>query len=164
MAEEKNLWKQLKNNTKSIIWTRIESSTGLGIPDLFGYWKRGFWLELKIITIINLTSQHIKLRGFIGIILLAVLYSYLPKTLFRRGSNYSQGPLSVIPSPLAISLHYVPLTGVPGPRAGISCCTYWVAGLLMVDPVRSSISLHSDGHNPLPLIKKAVQPVPGCDG
>ena len=50
MAEEKNLWKQLKNNTKSIIWTRIESSTGLGIPDLFGYWKRGFWLELKIIT------------------------------------------------------------------------------------------------------------------
>ena len=50
MAEEKNLWKQLKNNTKSVIWTRIESSTGLGIPDLFGYWKRGFWLELKIIT------------------------------------------------------------------------------------------------------------------
>ena len=33
MAEEKNLWIQLKNNTKSIIWTRIESSTGLGIPD-----------------------------------------------------------------------------------------------------------------------------------
>jgi len=50
MAEEKNLWKQLKNNTKSIIWTRIESSTGLGIPDLFGFYKRGFWLELKIIT------------------------------------------------------------------------------------------------------------------
>ena len=49
MAEEKNLWKQLKNNTKSIIWTRIESSTGLGIPDLFGYYKRGFWLELKVI-------------------------------------------------------------------------------------------------------------------
>jgi hypothetical protein len=49
MAEEKNLWKQLKNNTKSIIWTRIESSTGLGIPDLFGYYKRGFWVELKVI-------------------------------------------------------------------------------------------------------------------
>ena len=49
MAEEKNLWKQLKNNTKSIIWTRIEATSGLGIPDLFGYYKRGFWLELKII-------------------------------------------------------------------------------------------------------------------
>ena len=49
MAEEKNLWKQLKNNTKSVIWTRIESSTGLGIPDLFGYYKRGFWVELKVI-------------------------------------------------------------------------------------------------------------------
>jgi len=50
MAEEKNLWKQLKNNTKSIIWTRIEATSGLGIPDLFGFYKRGFWLELKIIT------------------------------------------------------------------------------------------------------------------
>ena len=49
MAEEKNLWKQLKNNTKSIIWTRIEATSGLGIPDLFGFYKRGFWLELKII-------------------------------------------------------------------------------------------------------------------
>ena len=49
MAEEKNLWKQLKNNTKSIIWTRIEATSGLGIPDLFGFYRRGFWLELKII-------------------------------------------------------------------------------------------------------------------
>ena len=47
MAEEKNLYKQLKNNTKSVIWTRIETSTGLGVPDLFGFYKRGFWLELK---------------------------------------------------------------------------------------------------------------------
>jgi hypothetical protein len=56
MAEEKNLWIQLKNNTKSIIWTRIESSTGLGIPDLFGYYKRGFWVELKVI--VNNKSQR----------------------------------------------------------------------------------------------------------
>ena len=47
MAEEKNLYKQLKNNTKSVIWTRIETSTGLGVPDLFGFYRRGFWLELK---------------------------------------------------------------------------------------------------------------------
>jgi len=49
MADEKNLWKQLKNNTKSIIWTRIEATSGLGIPDLFGFYRRPFWLELKII-------------------------------------------------------------------------------------------------------------------
>ena len=49
MTEEKNLWKQLKNNTKSIIWTRIEATSGLGIPDLFGFHRRPFWLELKII-------------------------------------------------------------------------------------------------------------------
>ena len=47
MAEEKNLYNQLKNNTKSVIWTRIETSTGLGVPDLFGFYRRGFWLELK---------------------------------------------------------------------------------------------------------------------
>ena len=49
MAEEKNLWKQLKNNTKSVIWTRIEATSALGIPDLFGFYRRAFWLELKII-------------------------------------------------------------------------------------------------------------------
>ena len=49
MAEEKNLWKQLKNNTKSVIWTRIEATSGLGIPDLFGFYRRAFWMELKII-------------------------------------------------------------------------------------------------------------------
>jgi len=49
MAEERNLWNRLKKNTKSIVWTRIEATSGLGIPDLFGYYKRGFWLELKVI-------------------------------------------------------------------------------------------------------------------
>ena len=49
MSEERNLWAQLKRNTKGVVWTRIESSTGLGIPDLFGFYKRPFWVELKII-------------------------------------------------------------------------------------------------------------------
>jgi hypothetical protein len=49
MAEEKNLWAQVKRNTKGVVWTRIESSTGLGIPDLFGFYKRPFWVELKVI-------------------------------------------------------------------------------------------------------------------
>ena len=49
MAEERNLWNQLKRNTKPIVWTRIEATSGLGIPDLFGFYKRPFWLELKVI-------------------------------------------------------------------------------------------------------------------
>jgi len=49
MKPEHNLWKQVKNNTKGVVWTRIESNTGLGIPDLFGFYRRPFWVELKII-------------------------------------------------------------------------------------------------------------------
>ena len=49
MAEERNLWLQLKRNTPDVVWTRIESSTALGIPDLHGFYRRCFWLELKII-------------------------------------------------------------------------------------------------------------------
>ena len=49
MAEERNLWQQLKRNTKPVVWTRIESNVGLGIPDLHGFYKRCFWVELKII-------------------------------------------------------------------------------------------------------------------
>ena len=49
MAEERNLWQQLKRNTKEVVWTRIEATSGLGIPDLHGFYRRCFWLELKII-------------------------------------------------------------------------------------------------------------------
>ena len=49
MAEERNLWLQLKRNTKPVVWTRIEATSGLGIPDLHGFYKRCFWVELKII-------------------------------------------------------------------------------------------------------------------
>ena len=31
--------KQLKNNTKSVIWTRIEATSGLGIPDFLAFTK-----------------------------------------------------------------------------------------------------------------------------
>ena len=46
---ERNLWQQLKRNTKVVVWTRIEAVSGLGIPDLHGFFKRCFWVELKII-------------------------------------------------------------------------------------------------------------------
>ena len=49
MAEERNLWLQLKRNTKPVVWTRIEATSGLGIPDLHGFYRRCFWVELKII-------------------------------------------------------------------------------------------------------------------
>ena len=49
MAEERNLWLQLKRNTPGVVWTRIESTTALGIPDLHGFFRRCFWVELKII-------------------------------------------------------------------------------------------------------------------
>ena len=49
MAEERNLWLQLKRNTPLVVWTRIESTTALGIPDLHGFYRRCFWVELKII-------------------------------------------------------------------------------------------------------------------
>ena len=49
MAEERNLWLQLKGNTKGVVWTRIEATSGLGIPDLHGFYGRCFWVELKII-------------------------------------------------------------------------------------------------------------------
>lgn len=49
MAEERNLWLQLKRNTKGVVWTRIEATSGLGIPDLHGFYGRCFWIELKII-------------------------------------------------------------------------------------------------------------------
>ena len=49
MADERNLWLQLKRNTPDVVWTRIESTTALGIPDLHGFYRRCFWLELKII-------------------------------------------------------------------------------------------------------------------
>ena len=49
MAEERNLWQQLKRNTKGVVWTRIEATSGLGIPDLHGFYGRCFWVELNII-------------------------------------------------------------------------------------------------------------------
>ena len=47
MAEDGNLWNQLKRNTKPIVWTRIEATSGLGIPDLFGFYKRPFLARAK---------------------------------------------------------------------------------------------------------------------
>ena len=51
MAEQKRetkLWQLLKKYLKDIRFTRIESRTINGIPDLYGVYKgKSFWLELK---------------------------------------------------------------------------------------------------------------------
>ena len=46
---ERQLWKKLKNETKSISWTRLENWALFGTPDLLGYTSNGtfFTVELK---------------------------------------------------------------------------------------------------------------------
>ena len=50
MGPEAKLYKKLKTKTPSIIWTRIENLSILGMPDLLGYNTFGtfFTVELKI--------------------------------------------------------------------------------------------------------------------
>ena len=52
MKKESDLWKLLKKNTPEIRWTRLESWSSFGTPDLLGYHdKCGFFMvELKIAT------------------------------------------------------------------------------------------------------------------
>ncbi len=54
MRPEKKFWKEIKNKTSNVNWTRIESWASPGVPDLFGVFKdlttnKGvqFWIELK---------------------------------------------------------------------------------------------------------------------
>ena len=49
MGPEKKLWHELKINTTQIKWTRLENTSLLGTPDLFGYNSSGkfFTVELK---------------------------------------------------------------------------------------------------------------------
>jgi len=49
MAPERKLYKNLKKNTPSIIWNRVENLSLLGMPDLLGYNNNQhfFTVELK---------------------------------------------------------------------------------------------------------------------
>ena len=51
MKKESDLWKLLKKNTPEIKWTRLESWSSFGTPDLLGYHDScGFFMvELKLI-------------------------------------------------------------------------------------------------------------------
>ena len=52
MKKESDLWTLLKKNTPEIKWTRLESWSSYGTPDLLGYHDScGFFMvELKLIT------------------------------------------------------------------------------------------------------------------
>lgn len=48
---ESKLWAQMRQGTKplDVLWTRIESWSSPGVPDLFGVYKgECFWVELKL--------------------------------------------------------------------------------------------------------------------
>ena len=49
---ERKLWKDLKNETPTIAWTRLENWALFGTPDLLGYAPSGtfFTVELKVTT------------------------------------------------------------------------------------------------------------------
>ena len=50
MKPESKFWKEVKKNTPKIKWTRLESWTSFGVPDLLGYHDScGFFMvELKV--------------------------------------------------------------------------------------------------------------------
>ncbi len=52
MKPESKLWQKVKKNTPKIQWTRLESWSSFGTPDLLGYHENcGFFMvELKIAT------------------------------------------------------------------------------------------------------------------
>jgi penicillin-binding protein-related factor A (putative recombinase) len=59
---EKKLWHLIRKNTKgfNVFWTRIESRTSVGTPDLFGaYQSKNFWVELKTSNLKKL--NHVRL-------------------------------------------------------------------------------------------------------
>ena len=100
MSEERNLWAQIKRNTKGVVWTRIESNTGLGIPDLFGFYKRPFWVELKIIKNNRLNfSAHqiawINRHYSIGCPVFVLARDPLPKTTKLFSGSIVRDPQSI---------------------------------------------------------------------
>ena len=50
MKPESKLWQKVKKHTPNITWTRVESWSSFGFPDLVGYTEnRGFFtMELKV--------------------------------------------------------------------------------------------------------------------
>ena len=50
IKDESKFWREFKEDTPQISWTRIENSVSLGTPDLLGYNSSGYFftIELKV--------------------------------------------------------------------------------------------------------------------
>ena len=50
IKDESKFWREFKEDTPQISWTRIENSVSLGTPDLLGYNNHGYFftVELKV--------------------------------------------------------------------------------------------------------------------
>ena len=50
MKAESKLWQKVKRHTPNITWTRVESWSSFGFPDLVGYTEKAgfFTIELKV--------------------------------------------------------------------------------------------------------------------
>ena len=109
MAEERNLWAQLKRNTKPVVWTRIEATSGLGIPDLHGFFRRCFWVELKIIKNNKITfSAHqiawINRHITLGAPVFVLARDPLSKTLKLFSGSIVRSPHTVDKVPSLVSI------------------------------------------------------------
>lgn len=51
MKPESKFWQEVKKNTSRIMWTRLESWSSFGVPDLLGYndFSGFFMCELKVV-------------------------------------------------------------------------------------------------------------------
>ena len=50
IKDESKFWREFKEDTPEISWTRVENSVSLGTPDLLGYNNHGYFftVELKV--------------------------------------------------------------------------------------------------------------------
>ena len=138
MAEERNLWLQLKRNTKPVVWTRIESVAGLGIPDLHGFYQRCFWVELKIIKYnkINFSAHQIAWINrhiTLGAPVFVLARDPLSKTTKLFSGSIVRDPTSIDDKPTLCSIG-------PGPRGGSWDLLMHILGCWCPDGI--SISLH----------------------
>ena len=68
MRPEKKFWQEIKKKTPNVNWTRIESWSSPGVPDLFGVFKDNqtnegyqFWFELKVSKLqkVNINTKQV---------------------------------------------------------------------------------------------------------
>ena len=100
MKSESKLWQKVKKNTPNITWTRVESWSSFGFPDLVGYTEKGgfFTVELKVTKSNKITFSphqiafHVKHpdNTFIMVKALGPLPKKTSSVFLYRGSRISE--------------------------------------------------------------------------